>query len=283
MTKILTHVHLYYTAMWPEIKTRLKNIGADYDLFVTLTAENESLRRDILTFKPDADVAVVANRGFDVAPFIDILNRIDLDDYDYIIKLHTKRDMPKGALVNGFDLSGDAWRTLSLRFLETREAFTRVLRAFEADKTLGMIGDYRLICRKDGKGERSSAHDAMAIMERLGLPSGRYAYVMGTMFMACAQLFNRLKRLSLTGTDFAVGERGADPLPYAMERVFGYLVGAQGMQIKDPLTSVARQFASKVIATVKNFLYRKKTTADGKVIVKICKIPLPIKKKEGGV
>lgn len=107
MSRILTHVHVYYTRMWPEIETRLQNITEPYDLFVTLPLENEPLRADVLRFKPDASVSVVENRGFDVAPFIDVLNRVDLNKYDYVVKLHTKRDMPAGSLVNGFDLSGE--------------------------------------------------------------------------------------------------------------------------------------------------------------------------------
>ena len=278
MTKILTHVHLYYTAMWPEIKTRLKNIGADYDLFVTLTAENESLRHDILTFKPDADVAVVANRGFDVAPFIDILNRVDLDDYDYIIKLHTKRDMPVGTIRNGFDVSGNKWREYLYSFLQSDEVFEKVLKSFKADAKLGMIADYRLIIKNEKK-NRNVVEKAYEILNAHGIKADApLSYVMGTMFMARAQLFKFLKRLSLTGTDFAVGERGADPLPYAMECVFGYLVGAQGMQIKDPLHTKAYQIISRVCSVIGHFLYRKKVGYDGKTIVKICKIPVWVKR-----
>ena len=51
MTHILTHVHLYYIDMWPEIKEKLANITVSYDLFVTLNNRNEQLQQDILNFK----------------------------------------------------------------------------------------------------------------------------------------------------------------------------------------------------------------------------------------
>ena len=183
MTKILTHVHLYYTAMWPEIKTRLKNIGADYDLFVTLTAENESLRHDILTFKPDADVAVVANRGFDVAPFIDILNRVDLDDYDYIIKLHTKRDMPKGFSLQGYDMSYGKHRSYLMNFINSENNFKKSLIAFEKDKDLGMIGDFRLICKKDKKG-KEVVKKGRELLVKAGFADMERSFILGTIFCA---------------------------------------------------------------------------------------------------
>lgn len=284
MTRIFVHIHLYYFDMLPEIETRLRNITEPYDLFVTMPPENEPLRADVLRFKPDADVRVVENRGFDVAPFIDVLNRVDLNKYDYVVKLHTKRDMLVGTVRNGFDVSGEKWRRLSLRFLETRASLERILRAFETDETLGMFGDYRLICRKDGKGERQAADDAAAMIERLGLPAGRYAYVMGTMFIARAKLFEPLKRLNLTAADFVAGteangeqQRGADPLPYALERVFGYLSGAQGYMIKDPLHGKTYQIAARIGSIVGRFLYRKKIGYDGKTVVKICKIPVFVK------
>lgn len=44
MTHILTHVHLYYIDMWPEIKEKLANITVSYDLFVTLNNRNEQLQ-----------------------------------------------------------------------------------------------------------------------------------------------------------------------------------------------------------------------------------------------
>ena len=273
MTKILTHVHLYYTAMWPEIKTRLKNIGADYDLFVTLTAENESLRRDILTFKPDADVAVVANRGFDVAPFIDILNRVDLDDYDYIIKLHTKRDMPKGFSLQGYDMSYGKHRSYLMNFINSENNFKKSLIAFEKDKDLGMIGDFRLICKKDKKG-KEVVKKGRELLVKAGFADMERPFILGTMFFARSELFKAVGKLNLTSDNFMESVRGKDILPYGLEAFFGFMVGAQGMQIKDPLHTKAYQIISRVCSVVGHFLYRKKVGYDGKTIVKICKIPV---------
>mgnify|MGYP002767427106 CR=1 FL=1 len=278
MTRILVHIHLYYFDMWSEIASRLQNITEPFDLFVTIPPENETLQTEILRFKQDADVRVVENCGFDIAPFINVLNRVDLYVYDYVIKLHTKRDMPVGTIRNGFDVSGGKWRRLGMRFLETRDTFTRVLRAFETDKTLGMTGDFRIICKED---RNKAAADAAAIIERLGLPTDRHMYVMGTMFIARAKLFEPLKRLNLTAADFVAGteadgqqQRGADPLPYALECVFGYLTGAQGYAIKDPLHSKTYQIAARVCSVIGHFLYRKKIGYDGKTVIKICKIPV---------
>lgn len=153
MIKILVHLHLYYTEMWPEMEAHLKNIVADYDLFVTLTKEDETLKQKIQAFKSDAVVSAMENRGFDVAPFIDILNHVNLDDYDYIIKLHTKRDMPKGFSLQKYDMSYGKHRSYLMNFINSSDNFKKCLNAFKRDKNLGMIGDFRIICKKDRKGK----------------------------------------------------------------------------------------------------------------------------------
>lgn len=42
----------------------------------------------------NADFYVVPNLGFDLGPFVYALDKVNLSDYSYVIKLHTKRDIP---------------------------------------------------------------------------------------------------------------------------------------------------------------------------------------------
>lgn len=280
MIRILTHVHLYYTEMWPEIKSCLTNLFVPYDLFVTITKNNDALRNEILRFKPDATIVVVENRGFDVAPFINILNRVNLNDYDYIIKLHTKRNMPESFILNDFNASGNLWREHLLNFIRKPENFKKCLTAFETTPELGMVSDFRLICKKD-KSNRLIVSQALEKMKALSLPAKEYSYVMGTMFMARAKLFQPL--LSLQSLDFEPSDKTlGNTNSFIGEILFGFAVNAQGYQIKDVLTSPAKQFYGKIIARLKNFIWRKKTTASGKTITKICEIPVFVSKNKGG-
>ena len=181
MERILTHVHLYYIDMWPEIKERLSNITVGYDLFVTLNNENERLRQGILNFKNDAVIEVADNRGFDVGPFIKLLNSVDLDQYDYIIKLHTKRNMPEDFSLQGYDMSFGKHRKYLMKFLESRNTFNRCLNAFNSDKMLGMIGDFHIICKKDKSG-RCVVKKGRELLKTVGFPDQEYPFILGTMF-----------------------------------------------------------------------------------------------------
>jgi lipopolysaccharide biosynthesis protein len=92
MKKILVHLHLYYIDQLDYFIKKLKNIkGCEWDLFVTLVCDNESVRKKILKFKSNAQIIMVDNVGFDVWPFIQILKKVDLNEYDFVLKVHTKR------------------------------------------------------------------------------------------------------------------------------------------------------------------------------------------------
>ncbi len=279
---ILVHVHLYYFDMWPELKRVLKNITAPYDLFVTVTEQNADIEKDILTFNPEAHLITVENKGFDIWPFITVLNNIDLNNYSYVIKLHTKRDMPVGTIENGFDVDGDKWRRYLFSFLQSKKLFEKCLHAFESDKTLGMAADYRLIVKNDQK-NHDAIQKAQAVLSDLALQTTDLSYVMGTMFIARANLFSKIKEMDLTADYFKLSQHNStDILPYAFERLFGFLITAQNFQIRDVLKPYFWQIFGKIIARLKNFVWRKKVTSSGKIIFKFCKIPVFASKAKGG-
>ena len=92
LKKISVHLHLYYVDQLDDLLSRLQCLnGYSYDLYVTLINNDEFIRNKILVFKPDAYIWQVPNLGYDIGPFIDFFHKIDLDDYDYIIKVQTKR------------------------------------------------------------------------------------------------------------------------------------------------------------------------------------------------
>lgn len=278
MTRVLVHLHLYYQEMWLELKNRLKNITDDFDLFVSMIHPGEQIEKDILNFKPGAIIKIVENRGFDIASFLSVINSVDLDQYDYVIKLHTKRNLPLGTIRNGYDVSGDKWRRYLLSFLQTPETYNKSKSAFEKDEKLGMIGDFRLICKKD-KSNKDAVAGAMNLLENMGFEKRQFAYVMGTMFMVRAKLLGPLKKSNINTDLFNQSKHKSDDvLPYAYECVFGYLITAQGYVLKDVLSSFPRQLACRISSLIRHFIWRRKITSNGTIIVKFCKIPVFRKK-----
>lgn len=147
MKPILVCVHIYYKELWPELRGLIANIEAanmPYEMFITTPHHDNDWIEQLKHDQPLATIITVPNKGFDIAPFIDVINRIDLARYSYVIKLHTKRDIPytSGTLR---DLRGAAWRDSLTTILASPEVFTAYLQCFENDATIGMQSDYHCI------------------------------------------------------------------------------------------------------------------------------------------
>ena len=123
-------VHVYYPEMWPELAVCVRNVGA-CDLVVTYVDEESvaEARRDF----PSARFIRCENRGYDVWPFVKALKVLDLDRYDLVVKLHTKRNIERAHVfaIGGTRLNGSAWRDRLLGFVKTPEAWAKTLTAFD--------------------------------------------------------------------------------------------------------------------------------------------------------
>lgn len=119
MTPILIHVHVYYPELWGEVCEYLRSLaGVPHECVVTVPEG----RVDILSaLKGDNRVSriiEVENRGYDIAPFVQVINGVNLGGYSYVIKLHTKRDMPGDVYLKPlpFNYGYDYWLRYLLSF-----------------------------------------------------------------------------------------------------------------------------------------------------------------------
>lgn len=253
--------------------------GTDYDLHISVTRQDADLFRDIKAFNPACTLKVVQNKGYDVAPFIEVLNSVHLGNYDYIVKLHTKRDMPVGVLINRFDMGQTRWRDYALSFLSTPAHFKKCLKAFAQDEKLGMCGHHRLIFKNDPSCD-TLFHEAETFLLHMGLHKKHKAfYVAGTMFMARAHLMQPFKDLCLSIDDFATPDRGHDnaSLAHVIERALGRSVSAQGYVLKDCFSTRAewwKSISSILFRRVYYNIYRRKRTKSGRLLIKLVKIPV---------
>ena len=88
----------------PKIIYKFSNINhCDWDLFVTYVDENEKSKNKILKIKPDTKFIKVKNAGYDILPFLKIIENVNLSEYDYILKMHTKNYRAKPYIGVGYD------------------------------------------------------------------------------------------------------------------------------------------------------------------------------------
>lgn len=138
---------------------------------------------------------IVENRGYDIGPFFYFLHHINLSDYDLIIKLHSKGNMPKGELgVCNRYMGKTWWRTLLWSaVLGSREQVEQNIRIFVDDPSVGMLGSEYLVgnVRDNSKGTMDGLVDACA---RMGIEYvSNFSFIAGTIFMARASIMQPLK------------------------------------------------------------------------------------------
>lgn len=287
--KIFVHVHIYYANMWNELKEYLKNITVPYDMVVTFVDKHPEIEDDILFFKSDAKIMYVENKGWDVGPFISALQSINLNNYDYVIKIHTKRDLP--GLFSEEDIPfyypvrkhlkyKSEWRHELLSFLQDEITFEKCLSAFESDKQLGMTANFKIITDKSEK-DKKVYNEAKNLLIKIGYPQEDFKFVAGTMFMVRAKLLTPVLTIKDFIGDFTETKRKDIAVSaHVLERFLGGLVCLQGYEIKDVFTEKQKfGFPFREIAVgIFRFVFQYRVTQSGYKTIKIFKIPIFRKK-----
>lgn len=277
--KICVHLHLFYTEMLDEMLRYIGNLSAypeiEYDLLVTVCEPNKTLEAQIYAFKDNARIITVPNRGYDVAPFLQAVKTVNLDDYDYIIKLHTKRDLKTPAYLPCCTLRGSEWRHKLLEFIASPKNLAATFRQFEKYPNAGMLTAPELIMTS-GKEDAAADSRAVRILKGMGLQLKNRRFAAGTMFIARAELFKLWQALPYDAADFEEfnPSHQGGTLAHALERVLGFMIGAQGHKIISYYPFSLSFLLKTLCFRTGNFFFYKRVNSKNKLHIKICKIPV---------
>jgi lipopolysaccharide biosynthesis protein len=284
--RIAVVVHVYYQELWLELADCIRRVDVPYDLFITYSDER-SVAKAKLDF-PGAIFVQCENKGYDIWPFLKILNILDLKKYTHIIKLHTKRDiLTEGVCqINSVDLRGNKWRKRLLSFISSKNAWKKTKRKINENGSIGMIADpFLLFKRKDVKVAIPTFDNALGIVKNLGFEvnSKKMQYVGGTMFMARAECFSSL-RGEWNADDFDYNCSHADgSLAHCIERALCFCVYGSGYVISYPFDLIVKRKIRalekyrrvlRIFARICRLFYQRKITIKGYVIIKVLKIPI---------
>lgn len=229
---ILVHLHLYYHEQIDYMISKLKNItNCNWDLYVTFCEENEETNKKILDFKPEAKILMVENNGYDVLPFIRVIKSINLEDYDYILKIHTKNFQEKP---NELGKKGFWWRDELIDvLLKSKNRFKHNLDVLK-QKDYGMVCSalmFRTISGNKQFPEESDFFDME--FERLNFTTKDRDFCAGTMFIAKADIFKFLQSENIKARDFeciqSTCSKGS--LAHVYERILCVAVSEAGYKI----------------------------------------------------
>lgn len=136
--RIAAVAHIYYVDMTEELLDRFRMLPGDFDLVVTTTDHDrrKAIETILGDLGVDADVRVVeSNRGRDISAFfIGCKDIIESDEYDLIVKLHSKRS-PQ----DDHNLGELFKRHLFENLLASPGHGANVLRLFQRYPSLGIV------------------------------------------------------------------------------------------------------------------------------------------------
>lgn len=279
--KVAVIMHAFYPELWPELARCARTVGADGELYVTYVDESAVVeaRREF----PKARFVACENRGYDVWPFMKVMQDLPLDDYDLVVKLHTKRNVVgELPVLNHAWIGGSAWRERLLGFCATEEAWRRTLLRFDKPD-VGMVADRRMVFRRgtlpaalDGSFDR--AREEFRRLTGADVPASA-EYVAGTMFAARPAALMPLlsRRFEAAAFEPPAGHR-RETYAHLMERMLGFSVTAAGYRIaafNGSLVWRRRYYGRSVFGKLCRFLYQVKHDADtGLATTKVLHVPV---------
>lgn len=234
MTKILVIFHLYYLDQLDWFLGKLSHLhGCEWDLLVTGPDLGPSTRKAIEALKPKAMFLVTENAGYDIWPFLNALQHINPDDYDWILKLHTKSKIEKRKTqhLNGLHLKDYQWRDLLVNaLLESDGQFDKVLDLVGRKEDAGMICAHKLYFTYHAPEDHALLDEELA---RIHLSTPERRFCLGTMMVLKASLLKALPLDTYKASDFPAPNisHSRGTLAHVYERILSLLAPAQGYKV----------------------------------------------------
>ena len=225
--RVLVVAHVFYPEVWPEIEDRLSRLPEDYDLVVTLVrGRAEALESRITSRLPRARIHLVENHGRDSRP-LNHLARLGIfdDDYDAVLKIHTKRSLHR--------LDGDAWRVMLLDgVLPSPQGVDRILELFRKDPNVGLVVPAGGVRGSETWGSNQELVAALSARFPFAFDPDQLEYPAGSMYWANPFILRRLADLEIGPHHFEPEAEHLDgSSAHAIERFIGVVCNASGLDI----------------------------------------------------
>lgn len=241
--KVLVHLHIYYYDQMIYFLYKLSNIsGCDWELFITEARHDPEIEKVFCRLGTRVHYIETGNRGYDIWPFIKVMKSVDLDEYDLVMKLHTKNRRNGYEKINGVKLSGYQWRNeLVDSLLKNKKHFRWLMDTFRKNDRLGlMCSDW--MYKKISKSLPEDATMLDAELERLGFKINNENFCAGTMFIARAGLYKFLQSDMISEDIFSTEARtGSDgSMAHVYERILSMVPSQYSYTVKTVVTDRRR-------------------------------------------
>jgi len=230
--RLLLVFHIYYPHLAEYYLQKMKNIhSCRWDLIVTSPQPlSEHLWNSILSLNPGAVFLQTENIGYDLWPFIAAVKDVNLDDYDMVVKLHTKNEDGFSIVLNGVDMDGKLWKEYMVNSLMgDRDRFSALVKAFAQNPSIGLAYSRQLgFISKNVNAEDAQMLDSE--LSRLGIMRRTSHFCAGTMlaFRAGALKFLQDDRIDAGNFEKSGASHAGATMAHVYERLIPIAVQAQG-------------------------------------------------------
>jgi len=228
-------VHVYYPELLDEIIRQLVAIPVTFDLIIT-NASGQALSADISQLARISNVVLldVENRGRDILPLVQVVNAGLLDQYQVILKVHTKRSEWRAGHAELVG-TGDEWRDQLLSSLLGDVAnVATILNAFATSSRLGLVTADGSVLGPEFWGDNQAVTAGLLRRLELDLRPPDVKFAAGSMYWIRGFLLQGLRALNLSAIDFEA-ETGQVNVTtaHAIERLIGVVTAEAGCTLSE--------------------------------------------------
>lgn len=242
--------HVFYADVWRDLAQKLRASPLPFDLFATVpdAPEFDAVAAAVLEDFPLAQVLRCPNRGRDVAPFLRAMEAFDLERYDVLLKVHTKRSNHLGG--DGARWSADLFRSL----FGSPEAIAAAVGKFRKFPQIGMIHpEFVKVSIQTELVPNLRWLDELQARLQYGprATAGEWSFAAGTMFWFRGEAMRPLRELRIQSDEFeAEAGQVNGTLAHALERMLPQVVHKSGHMVlaADWIAAVADEQIAAALA-----------------------------------
>ena len=229
--RVAVVIHCFYPELMDELFDALTALPVDFDLFITNASGSPvEVPAQRLERLGHVSVVEVDNHGRDIFPTVQLVNAGLLDPYEVILKLHTKKS-PWREEHSELPGDGAGWKDQFLHdLLGSGEQVERILDAFAADASLGLVtADDTIVGPEFWGGDERIVFQLLRRLE-MSMDRDSLRFASGSMYWVRGFVLQGLRALNLQAADFDEENGQVDgTTAHAVERILGILTEEAGL------------------------------------------------------
>lgn len=221
-------------------------------------------------------IITVPNVGYDIGSFVYVINNIDLDSYDLVLKIHTKNETGTNVTcLNGVNYTDKDWTELLIdSVLKNKNTISKIFSIFKKNLDINMVSS-KYCTTSEEFYYKKHIKKVNEILNKISLPTVEsIEFCAGTIFWARASIFKLIQN-KYTIESFVDSRNNKSDidctLAHTFERLFGVLAKINNGKIKTVGFRNNKKVFIKKMKNYSRFFYENRKT-EKKQTIKILRI-----------